>query len=310
MSTVTCGLGKTEARMRHFFEAVRAQLAVQLVVADDARDLVGHPFDVPEVRTQSVAHDLGDAGVARDYDRGTVAQALERDQAERLAHRWHHAHRCHPERTVDIGPGNAAGEVHPLGQAELNGAVDDLGEQVARPHHYEAHMGHDVRHAAGHLDEILRALLARDPADEQNDRLVIREGLWLRDVGSGARVVQPPRHDVDAGRIDLVRFDHLSAHTEAVADNVVRREQPLPFAAPDLGVLSRPRAVALRGVDVRYERAPRYLVRTSTPRSATARGRDRTRSEEHTSEHQSRLHLVCRPLLYKQKNLLVLNHYL
>src|SRR5207247_10333646 len=136
------------------------------------------------------------------------------------------------------------------------------GAPPPRPHHYAAHTGPAVRHAAGQLDEILRALLARDPADEQNDRLVIREGLWLRDVGSGARVVQPPRHDVDAGRIDLVRFDHLSAHTEAVADNVVRREQPLPFAAPDLAVLSRPRAVALRGVDVRSDRAPRYLVRS------------------------------------------------
>src|SRR2546422_6716332 len=32
-------------------------------------------------------------------------------------------------------------------------------------------------------------------------------------------------------------------------------------------------------------------------------GRDRSRSEEHTSELQSRLHLVCRLLLEKKKNM-------
>src|SRR2546422_8598327 len=38
------------------------------------------------------------------------------------------------------------------------------------------------------------------------------------------------------------------------------------------------------------------------PRSPTTRGSPGTRSEEHTSELQSRLHLVCRLLLEKKKN--------
>src|SRR2546422_5313115 len=56
-------------------------------------------------------------------------------------------------------------------------------------------------------------------------------------------------------------------------------------------------------------RRARYSVRTT---SASSRGcasgpwrsgprRERTRSEEHTSELQSRLHLVCRLLLEKKK---------
>src|SRR2546422_5166789 len=55
--------------------------------------------------------------------------------------------------------------------------------------------------------------------------------------------------------------------------------------------------------------SPRPRTRTATPsgtkRSAWSRrraGATRTRSEEHTSELQSRLHLVCRLLLEKKKN--------
>src|SRR6266436_1410189 len=41
--------------------------------------------------------------------------------------------------------------------------------------------------------------------------------------------------------------------------------------------------------------------RTSSPRSRRSSARPRSRSEEHTSELQSRLHLVCRLLLEKKK---------
>src|SRR5256884_6939324 len=51
----------------------------------------------------------------------------------------------------------------------------------------------------------------------------------------------------------------------------------------------------------RHRRALRQPLRTAVadPRRARARG---ARSEEHTSELQSRLHLVCRLLLEKKKN--------
>src|SRR2546429_2582866 len=49
--------------------------------------------------------------------------------------------------------------------------------------------------------------------------------------------------------------------------------------------------------------AGRACVRVSVPRS-----RKRMRSEEHTSELQSRLHLVCRLLLEKKKDYLDLLH--
>src|SRR5687768_18198349 len=50
------------------------------------------------------------------------------------------------------------------------------------------------------------------------------------------------------------------------------------------------------------EEPPRMTIRPGTVRSASATSRTaRSRSEEHTSELQSRLHLVCRLLLEKKK---------
>src|SRR5687768_18028453 len=48
------------------------------------------------------------------------------------------------------------------------------------------------------------------------------------------------------------------------------------------------------------DRAARRCARVAAPCPARDAGR-RTRSEEHTSELQSRLHLVCRLLLEKKK---------
>src|SRR2546422_2872247 len=51
----------------------------------------------------------------------------------------------------------------------------------------------------------------------------------------------------------------------------------------------------------RHERAHRALHRGRRPLRPGPDLRGRTRSEEHTSELQSRLHLVCRLLLEKKK---------
>src|SRR2546422_3119912 len=51
----------------------------------------------------------------------------------------------------------------------------------------------------------------------------------------------------------------------------------------------------------RYPRAPRRAPRIG-PRCTSRPIGHRARSEEHTSELQSRLHLVCRLLLEKKKN--------
>src|SRR2546422_8116526 len=45
----------------------------------------------------------------------------------------------------------------------------------------------------------------------------------------------------------------------------------------------------------------RHLLHLDTSRAARTNARTRSRSEEHTSELQSRLHLVCRLLLEKKK---------
>src|SRR2546429_2733629 len=51
-------------------------------------------------------------------------------------------------------------------------------------------------------------------------------------------------------------------------------------------------------VDARFDRTPRHGVREP---GVDEPGDGRERSEEHTSELQSRLHLVCRLLLEKKK---------
>src|SRR2546422_2133196 len=63
-----------------------------------------------------------------------------------------------------------------------------------------------------------------------------------------------------------------------------------------------PRLPAVRGVD-RVPRARRAAPRRRARRAARpgVLGCDGPRSEEHTSELQSRLHLVCRLLLEKKK---------
>src|SRR5687768_17991790 len=55
-------------------------------------------------------------------------------------------------------------------------------------------------------------------------------------------------------------------------------------------------------VTIITRRPPRTLTISGTSASRPAPKRTRVRSEEHTSELQSRLHLVCRLLLEKKKN--------
>src|SRR2546422_8477982 len=54
--------------------------------------------------------------------------------------------------------------------------------------------------------------------------------------------------------------------------------------------------------------APRGPVRRKGGRGLAWRGQGIRRSEEHTSELQSRLHLVCRLLLEKKKNTINVNN--
>src|SRR2546429_3858691 len=53
---------------------------------------------------------------------------------------------------------------------------------------------------------------------------------------------------------------------------------------------------------------PAHRLRESCQFTSRALREPATRSEEHTSELQSRLHLVCRLLLEKKKNLIILIH--
>src|SRR2546422_11767339 len=72
----------------------------------------------------------------------------------------------------------------------------------------------------------------------------------------------------------------------------------LPICASSCGTSTRKRAVFARSSP--GSRYRRRSSRTSSRPAATSTGRT-GRSEEHTSELQSRLHLVCRLLLEKKK---------
>src|SRR5439155_19598795 len=85
--------------------------------------------------------------------------------------------------------------------------------------------------------------------------------------------------------------------------------QPPPRSTlfPYTTLFRSPHARSLRPNQSMVRRSPSSTsTRGAQPRSARARPMSgwRTRSEEHTSELQSRGHLVCRLLLEKKKNLL------
>src|SRR5207253_10523257 len=85
-----------------------------------------------------------------------------------------------------------------------------------------------------------------------------------------------------------------------------RPQRPTLFPYTTLFRSSSRRGTRRRGTGSRASRlarsssAPRW---TASSRRCTARTRTSSRSEEHTSELQSRGHLVCRLLLEKKKNI-------
>src|SRR2546422_1873395 len=76
------------------------------------------------------------------------------------------------------------------------------------------------------------------------------------------------------------------------------------WAQAACGVPVRVAAGAAGAAGARAAREPRRSEeeQSARPGPACAPARARTRSEEHTSELQSRLHFVCRPLLEKKKH--------
>src|SRR2546429_5992037 len=102
------------------------------------------------------------------------------------------------------------------------------------------------------------------------------------------------------------------------------RPQSCFFVPPPIPIRSVPRR--FRGVDLvrsrafwrnpprrpgrlfaRKRRSPRFASRTERLRALSSKTAKKLRSEEHTSELQSRLHLVCRLLLVKKKKMLIPN---
>src|SRR2546422_8596999 len=75
------------------------------------------------------------------------------------------------------------------------------------------------------------------------------------------------------------------------------------FRSPSTTLLRSPRSQAAAGIGKRRvcEESKRRETQVSTAGSLQNSHAERSRSEEHTSELQSRLHLVCRLLLEKKK---------
>src|SRR2546429_7395304 len=73
------------------------------------------------------------------------------------------------------------------------------------------------------------------------------------------------------------------------------RSTLFPYTTLFRSLSARPRGESFCFVQKRWDDSSRYA-------RGPLRAVDRRRSEEHTSELQSRLHLVCRLLLEKKKN--------
>src|SRR3989449_4998684 len=95
-------------------------------------------------------------------------------------------------------------------------------------------------------------------------------------------------------RLKLYR-ESLPLDTAAVRPRLLGRRQMSGHAGRSEGGRRCPTISATRSSSERRPRRWRHSGPRSPPRSS------RTRSEEHTSELQSRLHLVCRLLLEKKK---------
>src|SRR2546429_2698964 len=86
------------------------------------------------------------------------------------------------------------------------------------------------------------------------------------------------------------------------------RGRPVELAVVDPLLSGQGRSQEIERLRVLFPSLPLMLYTTLTPRTAGVllalgqRGIQHARSEEHTSELQSRLHLVCRLLLEKKKS--------
>src|SRR2546429_7906999 len=114
---------------------------------------------------------------------------------------------------------------------------------------------------------------------------------WFEDLGRHVvrappavrYLVQPQRQQL----LDARPFQEPAPHA-SFQDGACPRRQALP---PSLGQLAARLKIGVMAIE-----SGRELVH-----SGTRRRHGRERSEEHTSELQSRLHLVCRLLLEKKK---------
>ena len=122
---------------------------------------------------------FGDAGLFGDDDRDVVAHRLERGDAERLADAGHDVKVGHLEDFFDVAAAEEAGEQDLVADAHCRGHLDGAADHVAGAGHDELHVVHHLQHFLGRGQEIFRAFLHGDAAEEQDDFFVLVDVVLL-----------------------------------------------------------------------------------------------------------------------------------
>ena len=219
---------------------------------EHGEDLGGEVVDVAELDAQHVPDDFRHAGRFRDDHRGPVLEGLEGGESERLGDGRHDEDVGARVQPVELGRGQKPGEEKPREKPRRGDALDHRGPPVARAGHDELDVGPLRRHAGGRLDEVLGALLPRDPAREEDERFPLLDGPAV----PGAARVDGIVDDAQATRLDAVLAREEVGRVPRYGHDAVRRREPGPFDLGDEAAASSARAVELGRVHVEDERPP------------------------------------------------------
>src|SRR2546422_931350 len=211
-----------------------------------------------------------------------------------------------------------AGELLLTQIGERRFELDVAGEQlVGGTHRRVPDVVTDTRERS-EPNEIAATQLCPGATDVLVARMIVRQAHLVPDLQDAARCVAPATHVVlERSVVEEIELDQLDPR-------VLEIEQPsiltATVSAQVLGQRDKPRGLGSRvpgrpvvgPIDPRRG-SERQRVVTPPARSRgrldlaeealDPGGRDGSRSEEHTSELQSRLHLVCRLLLEKKKRM-------
>ena len=136
-------------------------------VPQDGHYLIGHLIYVPEIDGEHVSEHFADAGLPGNNDRHVVAHGLERGDAKGLRDRRHNVEVSHAIDFLYVRAAEKSGEEHLVAYSHLSGHLNGSPGHISGTGHYKFHISHDPEHFFGRCQEVLRPLLNRDPAEEE-----------------------------------------------------------------------------------------------------------------------------------------------